>query len=245
MENKQTEKRSLLKKIGITKEQVFYLLIADVFYALALNLFYVGNKIAAGGFAGIATVINAFIPIPVGTAVFLMSIPVVIVAWKVKGGTYTLMALATTAVYSIIVDVLSFLPTITDDMIVAVVCGGIFYGLGASMAIKAHMSSGGTDLLGKVLITKDLARSIEGKHILIIEDIVDTGQTLHLLKEMLEKRKPASLEIVTLLDKPERRKVEFQADLVGFSIPDRFVVGWGMDYNQKYRELPYIGIINE
>ena len=103
----------------------------------------------------------------------------------------------------------------------------------------------GTDSTGKVLITKDLARSIEGKHILIIEDIVDTGQTLHLLKEMLEKRKPASLEIVTLLDKPERRKVEFQADLVGFSIPDRFVVGWGMDYNQKYRELPYIGIINE
>ena len=151
MENKKTEKRSLLKKIDITKEQVFYLLIADVFYALALNLFYVGNKIAAGGFAGIATVINAFIPIPVGTAVFLMSIPVVIVAWKVKGATYTLMALATTAVYSIIVDVLSFLPTITDDMIVAVVCGGIFYGLGASMAIKAHMSSGGTDLLGKVL----------------------------------------------------------------------------------------------
>ena len=103
----------------------------------------------------------------------------------------------------------------------------------------------GTDSTGKVLITKDLARSIEGKHILIIEDIVDTGQTLHLLKEMLEKRKPASLEIVTLLDKPERRKVEFQADIVGFSIPDRFVVGWGMDYNQKYRELPYIGIINE
>ena len=61
----------------------------------------------------------------------------------------------------------------------------------------------------------------------------------------MEKRKPASLEIVTLLDKPERRKVEFQADIVGFSIPDRFVVGWGMDYNQKYRELPYIGIINE
>jgi len=103
----------------------------------------------------------------------------------------------------------------------------------------------GTDSTGKVLITKDLARSIEGKHVLIIEDIVDTGQTLHLLKEMLEKRKPASLEIVTLLDKPERRKVEFQADIVGFSIPDRFVVGWGMDYNQKYRELPYIGIINE
>ena len=103
----------------------------------------------------------------------------------------------------------------------------------------------GTDSTGKVLVTKDLERSIEGRDVLIVEDIVDTGQTLHLLKEMLEKRKPASLEIVTLLDKPERRKVEFQADLVGFSIPDRFVVGWGMDYNQKYRELPYIGIINE
>ena len=103
----------------------------------------------------------------------------------------------------------------------------------------------GTDSTGKVLITKDLARSIEGKHVLIVEDIVDTGQTLHLLREMLEKRNPRTLKVVTLLDKPERRKVDFEADLVGFSIPDRFVVGWGMDYNQKYRELPYIGIINE
>ena len=105
--------KTIQEKTGIKKEQILYLLLADVLYALALNLFYVGNKIAAGGFAGIATVINAFIPIPVGTAVFLMSIPVVIVAWKVKGAAYTLMALATTAVYSIIVDVLSFLPTIT------------------------------------------------------------------------------------------------------------------------------------
>ena len=103
----------------------------------------------------------------------------------------------------------------------------------------------GTDSTGKVLITKDLARSIEGKHVLIVEDIVDTGQTLHLLREMLQKRNPRTLEVVTLLDKPERRKVEFEADLIGFRIPDRFVVGWGMDYNQKYRELPYIGIINE
>ena len=103
----------------------------------------------------------------------------------------------------------------------------------------------GTDSTGKVLITKDLARSIEGKHILIIEDIVDTGQTLHLLKEMLETKEPASLKVVTLLDKPDRRKVEFEADIIGFRIPDRFVIGWGMDYDQKYRELPYIGVINE
>ena len=103
----------------------------------------------------------------------------------------------------------------------------------------------GTDSTGKVLITKDLARSIEGRNVLIVEDIVDTGQTLHLLKEMLEQRNPAGIAIVTLLDKPERRKVEFEADFIGFRIPDKFVVGWGMDYNQKYRELPYIGVITE
>ena len=164
--------KTIQEKTGIKKEQILYLLLADVLYALALNLFYVGNKIAAGGFAGIATVINAFIPIPVGTAVFLMSIPVVIVAWKVKGAAYTLMALATTAVYSIIVDVLSFLPTISEDKIVAVVCGGILYGLGASLAIKAHMSSGGTDLLGKVLITKFRTLSIGTLQMMIDGTIV-------------------------------------------------------------------------
>ena len=153
-------KKPLAERIGIKKEQVMYLLLADVLYALALNLFYVGNKIAAGGFAGIATVINSFIPIPIGVAVFVMSIPVVVSAWKVKGGAYTLMAVATTAVYSLIVDVLSFLPTITDDKLVAVVCGGILYGFGASLAIKAHLSSGGTDLLAKVLITKFRTLSI-------------------------------------------------------------------------------------
>lgn len=140
-----------------------------------------------------------------------------------------------------------------EVIFIGILNGSVFFltALAQDMSIPieidfmAASSYVGTDSTGKVLITKDLARSIEGKHILIIEDIVDTGQTLHLLKEMLEKRHPASLDIVTLLDKPERRKVEFQADIIGFSIPDRFVVGWGMDYNQKYRELPYIGIINE
>lgn len=165
-------KKKLSERIGITKEQILYLLLADVLYALALNLFYVGNKIAAGGFAGVATVINSFIPIPIGTAVFIMSIPVVIAAWKVKGAAYTLMAMATTAVYSLIVDVLSFLPTITDDKLVAVVCGGILYGLGASLAIKAHMSSGGTDLLGKVLITKFRTLSIGTLQMMIDGTIV-------------------------------------------------------------------------
>ncbi|MBQ5441670.1 MAG: YitT family protein [Firmicutes bacterium] len=164
-------KKSLSERIGIKKEQVMYLLLADVLYALALNLFYVGNKIAAGGFAGVATVINSFIPIPIGVAVFVMSIPVVVAAWRVKGASYTLMAVATTAVYSLIVDVLSFLPTITDDKLVAVVCGGILYGFGASLAIKAHLSSGGTDLLAKVLITKFRTFSI-GTLLMIIDGAI-------------------------------------------------------------------------
>ena len=103
----------------------------------------------------------------------------------------------------------------------------------------------GTDSTGKVLVTKDLERSVKGKSVIIVEDIVDTGQTLHLLCELIRTKKPESLEIVTLLDKPERRKVDFEADLIGFRIPDKFVVGWGMDYDQKYRNLPYIGILNE
>ena len=103
----------------------------------------------------------------------------------------------------------------------------------------------GTDSTGKVLITKDLSRSIEGKNVLIVEDIIDTGQTLHLLYGLLQEKSPASLKIAALLDKPDRRKVCCDADYLGFSIPDEFVIGWGLDYNQKYRELPFIGIYRE
>ena len=163
--------KKMESKIGIKKEQIMYLILADIVYALALNLFYVGNKIAAGGFAGVATVINSFVPIPVGLAVFVMTIPVVLFAWKIKGGAYTIMALLTTALYSLIVDLLSFLPTLTDDKLVAVICGGILYGLGASLAIKAHLSSGGTDLLAKILITKFRTLSI-GTLFMIIDGAI-------------------------------------------------------------------------
>ena len=111
------------------------------------------------------------------------------------------------------------------------------------MAASSYGS--GTESSGRVLITKDLARSIEGDHVIIVEDIVDTGQTLHLLTEMLIERNPASLELAVLLNKPSRRKVCLDADYVGFDIPDAFVVGWGLDYDQKYRDLPYIGVIKE
>ncbi len=98
---------------------------------------------------------------------------------------------------------------------------------------------------GVVKIVKDLDIPIEGKHVLLVEDIVDTGNTLFYLKEILEKRKPASIAVTTLLDKPERREAKVDVDYRGFEVPDKFIVGYGMDYAQKYRNLPYIGVIEE
>ncbi|MBR1866886.1 MAG: hypoxanthine phosphoribosyltransferase [Lachnospiraceae bacterium] len=96
---------------------------------------------------------------------------------------------------------------------------------------------------GEITVKKELDEDITGKEVLIIEDIVDSGRTLYYLKRLLLARDPASLKIVTLLDKPERRTVEIQADYYGFEIPDRFVVGYGLDYAQRHRNLPYVGVI--
>jgi hypoxanthine phosphoribosyltransferase len=100
-----------------------------------------------------------------------------------------------------------------------------------------------TESSGVVAITKDLTGPIEGQHVLIIEDIIDTGLTMAYLKENLATRKPASLQIASLLSKPARRRVEVSIDYLGFTIEDRFVVGYGLDYAGKYRNLPYIGVI--
>ena len=96
---------------------------------------------------------------------------------------------------------------------------------------------------GVVKIVKDLDESIRGKDVLVVEDIVDSGRTLSYLLEMLRDRGPASLRLCTLLDKPDRRVVDVHVDYTGFQIPDEFVVGYGLDYDQKYRNLPYIGIV--
>ena len=91
---------------------------------------------------------------------------------------------------------------------------------------------------------KDLDESIEGKDVIIVEDILDSGRTLSYLVKLLGERKPASLEVVTLLDKPDRREVDdVTVDYVGFEIEDKFVVGYGLDYDQRYRNLPYIGVV--
>ena len=97
---------------------------------------------------------------------------------------------------------------------------------------------------GVVRIVKDLDESLEDKDVLVVEDIIDSGRTLSYLLEILEKRKPNSMRLCTLLDKPDRRVREVKVDYVGFEIPDEFVVGYGLDYAQKYRNLPYIGIVD-
>ena len=101
----------------------------------------------------------------------------------------------------------------------------------------------GTSSTGAVEIVKDLSEDIEGRDVIIVEDILDSGNTLSYLTRFLNARKPASIRIVTLMDKPERRKADVYADYVGFIIPDAFVVGYGLDYQQRYRNLPYIGFL--
>ena len=109
------------------------------------------------------------------------------------------------------------------------------------MSVSSY--GGDTKSSGVVKIVKDLDESIQGKDVFVVEDIVDSGRTLNYLLEMLRDRKPNSLRLCTLLDKPDRRVIEVPVDYTGFQIPDEFVVGYGLDYDQKYRNLPYIGIV--
>ena len=102
---------------------------------------------------------------------------------------------------------------------------------------------GGTESTGKLTFRKDIDHDIEGRDVLILEDIIDSGSTLKLIVELFQARKPASIKICTLLDKPYRREVPFTVDYVGKEIPDEFVVGYGLDYAQKYRNMPYIGVL--
>lgn len=102
----------------------------------------------------------------------------------------------------------------------------------------------GTESTGKIKLKQDLIDKIEGRNIIIIEDIVDTGRTLEYLREYIKKHNPKSVKVCTLLSKLSRRIVELNIDYIGFSIPDEFVIGFGMDYDQKYRNLPYIAKMN-
>lgn len=134
--------------------------------------------------------------------------------------------------------------------LICVLKGGVFFACELAKRIRLDVSldfmsvssyGSGTQTSGIVKIIKDLDEPIEGEHIIVVEDIIDSGVTLNYLLNMLRNRKPASLTLCTMLDKPERRRVEVNVDYTGFEIPDEFVVGFGLDYNQRYRNLPYIG----
>lgn len=134
---------------------------------------------------------------------------------------------------------------------ICVLKGGVFFMTELAKRITVPVSfdfmsvssyGDGTKTTGVIKIIKDLDHSIEGKDVLIVEDIIDSGRTLsHLVELLKSSRKPKSLEICTLLDKPERREVEVDVKYTCFTIPDTFVVGYGLDYAQKYRNLPYVG----
>jgi hypoxanthine phosphoribosyltransferase len=109
------------------------------------------------------------------------------------------------------------------------------------MALSSYGS--GTSSSGEVRLIKDLDYGLEGRHVIIVEDIVDTGLTLHYLQEILRSRRPKSLRTACLLSKPSRRKVEVAVEYVGFTIDDQFVVGYGLDFSEQYRNLPYIGVM--
>jgi hypoxanthine phosphoribosyltransferase len=111
------------------------------------------------------------------------------------------------------------------------------------MAVSSYGK--GTTSSGQVRVLKDLDSNLEGRHIIVVEDIVDTGLTLHYLQDLLRARAPKSMKTACLLSKPSRRKVDVKVDYVGFTIDDHFVVGYGLDYAEKYRNLPYIAVLEQ
>ena len=136
--------------------------------------------------------------------------------------------------------------------LICVLKGGVFFMCELAKRITVPVSmdfmcvgsyGDGTKSSGVVRLAKDLDESIENKEVLIVEDIIDSGNTLYYLMDVLRQRKPASLRLCTLLDKPDRRVKDVHVDWTGFEIPDEFIVGYGLDYAQKYRNLPYIGVV--
>ncbi len=139
-----------------------------------------------------------------------------------------------------------------DPVLVSVLKGSLIFLADLIRAMEMPVSidlmevssyGAGTESSGQVRIIKDLAQPIAGRHVIVVEDIIDTGLTLNYLLKYLADKGPASVSIVCLLDKPARRLAEVPIDFRGFTIPDRFVIGYGLDYDERYRNLPYIGVL--
>ncbi len=151
--------------------RVFYIIAGNLIYALGLNLFFVGNNIAAGKFGGIATIINYLVPIPIGTIIFLMNIPVFIFSIKIKGWKYNAVNLIGCLIYAVFVNVTSWLPTLTTNKLLAAIFGGILYGLGIVFMMRSDCVAGGTDLIARLLLDRYKSSSI-GKLMLTIDGLV-------------------------------------------------------------------------
>ena len=138
-----------------------------------------------------------------------------------------------------------------DPVLVSVLKGALVFladlmramDLPSSIDLMEVSSYAGTETSGQVRILKDLSKPIEGRDVIVVEDIIDTGLTLNYLLGYLADRRPASIKICCLLDKPARRLAEIPIDYIGFTIPDRFVIGYGLDYDERYRNLPYVGVL--
>lgn len=140
-----------------------------------------------------------------------------------------------------------------EIILICVLKGSMYFTVDLSKYIESEtiidcirvLSYNGTKSTGKINLKMDLDENIEGKNVIVIEDIIDTGRTLSYLLDYLKTKKPNSIKLCTLLDKPERREFNVKVDYIGFQIPDKFVIGYGLDYNEKYRNLPYIAYVEE
>lgn len=138
-----------------------------------------------------------------------------------------------------------------EIILVAILRGSCFFFCDLAKQLESFVylefmsvsSYSGTNTSGEVRINKDISMPVEGKNLIIVEDIIDTGCTLSYLKRIMLERRPKALKICSLLDKPSRRKVSIEGDYVGFTVPDEFVVGYGLDYNQRYRNFPEVGVL--
>lgn len=149
----------------------FYFLAGNLCYALAIQLFLVGNHIAAGGFAGIATVLNALVPVPISLLIFLMNLPLLLLSLRIKGWKFTRNTLLCTGFYSVVLELLSGFPTLTYNPLAAGVYGGVLYGCGMACLVRSNSSTGGTDLLNRLLVTRFQGISV-GKMSMLLDGSV-------------------------------------------------------------------------
>lgn len=163
-----------MKTRAVTLKQLLYLLVGNLGTALALDCFFTDNNIAAGGFGGVGVIVNSLLPVSVGTVVFVISVPVFIWSWFTEGAAYTVSALLSTLAFSVFTDLLDFLPCLTENRLLAAICGGALYGVSGAVLVRGYVAGSGTDLLARLLVTKFRHISL-GTMVLICDTVVVTA----------------------------------------------------------------------